>query len=28
LTVRNWDKLTSIAGFDSSYIYQKVQGKR
>lgn len=28
LIVRNWDKLTSIAGFDSSYIYQKVQGKR
>lgn len=28
LTVRNWDKLTDIGGFDPSYIYQKVQGKR
>jgi len=28
LTVGNWGKLTSIAGFDSSYIYQKVQGKK
>lgn len=28
LTLRNWEKLTAIGGFDPSYIYQKVQGKR
>ena len=28
LTVKNWEKLTAIGGFDASYIYQKVQGKR
>lgn len=28
LTIKNWEKLTAIGGFDASYIYQKVQGKR
>lgn len=28
LIVKNWSKLTAIGGFDPSYIYQKVQGKR
>lgn len=28
LIVKNWDKLISIGGFDPSYIYQKVQGKK
>lgn len=28
LTVKNWNKLTAIGGFEPSYIYQKVQGKR